>query len=152
MLSKVVPVRTPRLARPVSCCHSDSVCRSYITRLLAYSIPDVPKLSTRLGGAPVERQAGVAQRAVSDRDRNPGDRVVHDLVPGQHLHRVRPGLPRNRQCQHQLGRREPVDLAGTLETGMVDRRDPVRRRTTGHQLAGVDQRPGQPRVTRVVQR
>ncbi|GAB3038157.1 hypothetical protein GCM10011376_35380 [Nocardioides flavus (ex Wang et al. 2016)] len=46
--SSFSPVSTPIEARPVSWGHSDSVCRSYITRLSAYSIPDVPKERTRL--------------------------------------------------------------------------------------------------------
>ena len=45
--ASVVPVNAPTIARPVTCCHQLSVCRSYITRSELRSLPVVPKSSTR---------------------------------------------------------------------------------------------------------
>jgi hypothetical protein len=68
----------------------------------------------------------VAQRAVRDRRRDACEGVVDDLVPDQHLHRIRPGLAGDREGENRLVVGQEPHLVGAQELGLVDRRDPVR--------------------------
>ncbi len=45
-ISSRCPVISPTIASPENSCHQDSVCRSYITRLLKCRKPVVPKSRT----------------------------------------------------------------------------------------------------------
>lgn len=93
----------------------------------------------------------VAQRAVRHGDRDAVERVVHDLVPDQHLHRIGAGFVTNGQRENGLVVVDEVDVIRGEELWFVDRRDAVGRRATGPDRRQIDQRVGEVRIRRVVE-
>jgi hypothetical protein len=80
--------------------------------------------------APIEHDGRVAQRAVSDSDRDAADDIVDDLVPDQDAQRVGARVPANLQSDHGIIGAEFPILGSGLEKRLVDGRDTVLRRAS----------------------
>jgi len=85
--------------------------------------------------APVERDRRVAQWTERHRNRDACDHVVHDLVPGEDLERIRARPPRQREHDHGLARPQKADLGDPDEARTVERGDTVLPGTAGLELA-----------------
>src|SRR5262249_17248450 len=86
----------------------------------------------------------VAQRAVSDSDRDAADDIVDDLVPDQDAQRVGARVPADLQSDHGIiGADFPI-LGSGLEKRLVDGRDTVLRRASRQDFV-----PANPRLAEV---